>query len=210
MNFNKTIFKNHFVIILFIIALGGCAASYSPIIPEARKYISGDSLSPVSFKYRYDVLSLRGNKRYSKKELKNGLSVVSVKITNNTDSVINTSNLKLFYGSKEIIPVNPEAAAMQLKQGTAIYLLYCLLAIYITKDELVSSGSGVRMEHETTVIPIGIPIGVGNMIGAGAANQNLRKEFLKYDISNKNINPHETIYGIITLKETGHEALMLK
>jgi hypothetical protein len=205
MNFNS-ILINPLVIILIIFALGGCAASYSPINPEVRKYRSGDSLAPVSFMYRYDVLSLRGNKRYSKKELKNGLNVVAVRITNNTDSIIHTSDLRLFYGSREIIPVNPEVAAMQLKQGTAIYLLYCLLGLYITNAE--STGYGVQ--EKTTFIPIGIPIAAGNMIGAGAANKNLKKEFLKYDINNKDINPHETLYGIITLKETGHEVLTLK
>src|SRR5688572_30361344 len=101
MNIN---FKSPFSIaLLSIILLSGCAASYTPIIPEARKY-TGSYHSPdsvITYSYKYDVLSLRGNKRYSKKEQKTGISVVAVRIQNNTDSVVRFSDLKIFLGNKE-------------------------------------------------------------------------------------------------------------
>lgn len=198
------VFKKPVGYLLLIVMMGGCAASYTPINPEARKYRTGDSLAPVTFFYKYDVLGIQGNKRYVKKEAKNGLSVLSVKITNNTDSVINTSSIKLYASTRQIIPMNATSAALQLRQGTVAYLLYCLMFLTIS-----SNSSSYGEDQHPTIIPIGIPIGIGNMIGAGSANQNLLREFMKYDITDRIIKPHETLYGIITLKETTHEALRI-
>ena len=47
------------------------------------------------------------------------------------------------------------------------------------------------------------------MVGAGMANANLRKEFMQYDIANKVIRPGETVFGIISLRETNVAPLNL-
>src|SRR4051812_30820762 len=81
--------------------LSCCAASYTPIMPEARKYHDSYNTSDSSITYacKYDVLSIRGNKRYSKKERKAGVSVLTVRFQNNTDSVIKFSDMKVFLGN---------------------------------------------------------------------------------------------------------------
>src|SRR5689334_17859159 len=122
-------------LILAAIILSGCAASYTPIVPEARKYTDSYSSadSSISYAYKYDVLSIRGNKRYSRKEKKAGLSVLSVRIQNNTNSVVKFSDLKIYLGNREVIPVDNLAAANNIKQSVLPYLLYCLLGIRLSQ-----------------------------------------------------------------------------
>src|SRR5829696_657563 len=196
---SKTYFPITGICFLSVIILSGCAASYTPIKPEARKYTSAYNApdSSISYAYKYDVLSLMGNKRYSKRERKAGLSVLSVRIQNNTDSAIAGSNLKVFVGNNQVIPVSNQVAANNLKQTVWPYLFYALLNLRLSQGVKIDNG---RIEEEFIIIPIGIPIAVGNMIGAGSANVNLRKEFMQYDIMNKSIKPHETTYGIIVLQ----------
>ena len=195
-----------FITLLAFILITGCAASYKPIMPAQRVYRTGDSTSVIGMMYKYDVLSLRKNRRYSKKEMKAMLSVVAVKIHNHSDSVLFTSKMKLFAGTREVIPVSPILAAKALRQGVAIYLLYSLLTFTLTKQEFTGHG----VENHYTVLPIGIPIAIGNMIGAADANAHLKREFMKYDISNKSIKPGETLYGIITLMGASHDPLNVK
>ena len=40
------------------------------------------------------------------------------------------------------------------------------------------------------------------MLGASLANGNMRKEFEAFDLTNRTIKPGETVYGIISLRET--------
>ena len=187
------------------IILSGCAASYTPVKPEARKYTSTYTSpdSAINYAYKYDVLSIMENKRYSKKEQKAGVSVLTVRIQNNTDSVIKFSDLRIFQGNNQVIPVSNLAAANKVKQPVWPYVFYSLLVVYI--DQGVSMDNNGNMQQDYIAIPIGIPIAAGNMIGAGSANSNLRNEFVKYDLSSKSINPHETIYGIMVLQGFDHQ-----
>jgi len=83
----NTITKIFAIAIVFI--LSGCAASYKPIYPVSLNYDSHQSEDGVELSYKYDVLRQNGNKKYAKKEDKKGVKLVALKITNNTQSVVN-------------------------------------------------------------------------------------------------------------------------
>jgi len=187
--------------------MNGCAASYWRISPDIRKYAAGDTTARITVMYKYDVLALAGNKRYVKKESKAGISVVALKITNHTDSVLQTARMKFFFGNRQVVPLSAYSSSQMLRQGVLIYLLWALLTFSIYDNSYNSAG---RAKENPTIIPIGLPIAAGNMIGAGAANGNLRKEFVLYDISDKTIRPGETIYGIISLKELTHKPIRIE
>ena len=108
--------------------LSGCAGSYHAIQPEriTTYQPSGAAGSPVEFNYRYSALLTNGsNKKYVKKERKQGYQVVAVQIKNNTSTDLNFSrDLELTSGGRPIMPVPSVQAANDLKQGVAIYLLY--------------------------------------------------------------------------------------
>lgn len=178
----------------------GCAGSYTLIRPNSiNTYTRSQSSGPVDLSYQFDALRLRrGNKKYVKKASKQGYQIVAVRVTNNWDREINFSrDLNLLYGDRPIAPTSSIAAAQDLKQGVPIYLLYLLLNINVggTTNPQTSATTG------GTFLPTGPFIAGGNMLVAGGANSNLRKEFGAYDLTNRNIKAGETVYGILPLRE---------
>ncbi len=186
------------VLLLSTLFYGSCASSYNSIRPETVFYnyteISDDA--SISTGYAFDLMSARSNKKYAKKELKNGIKVVSVKVVNNTDAPININqDCRLFMGTREILPLDGAAAAFRLKQGVPIYLLYSLLTFNLIIDDMNGNRNSVSL-------PIGIPISAYNMIVAGSANKRMKDELIGNNILNKTVGPGETIYGIVCLNES--------
>lgn len=187
----------------------GCAGSYTQIQPgKIPTYTATATGAPVDMAYQYDALRLRGgNKKYIKKEAKRGYHVSAVRVTNNSDREVNFSrDLVLKSGGREVIPTSSAIAAQDLKQGVPIYLLYLLLNFNVggTRDVYTGQVTG------STFVPTGPFIAGGNMLVAGTANGNLRKEFAAFDLTNRNIKPGETVYGIISLRESSMAPLTLE
>jgi hypothetical protein len=179
----------------------GCAGTYSLIRPQRiTSYTQAQSAGPVALAYQFDALRYGGrNKKYTKKEMKRGYHVVAVKVTNNSDRNVDFSrDLNLLYGDRPVTPVPAAIAARDLRQGVPIYLLYLLANVTVggTTDPRTGQTTG------GTFLPTGILISGANMIAAGSANGNLRKEFTAYDLTNRTLKPGETAYGILSLRET--------
>ncbi len=180
----------------------GCAGSYTPIRPNRiATYQASAANAPVDFGYQFDALRLHGhNKKYLKKEIKKGYHVAAVRVTNHSGRELNFSrDLSLVYGDRPITPVASGTAAQDMKQGVAIYLLYLLLNVTLTTS---TSTNGYTTSANNTFLPTGPFIAGGNMLGAGLANDNMRKEFATFDLTNRVIKPGETVYGILSLRET--------
>ena len=201
----QTIFMNHpftkFCTAGLLALTTGCAGSYTAIQPnKIATYISSPSASPIEMAYQFDALRQRGgNKKYIKKEAKHGYHVAAVRVTNKSDREINFSrDVDFLYGERPVTPTPSAMAAHDLRQGVAIYLLYLLLnpRIGVTTDPRTGATSG------GTTVPLGLFIAGGNMLGASGANGNLRNEFSAYDLTNRTIKPGETIYGIVSMRET--------
>ena len=198
-------FKNYYplVFLFLIITLSSCAASYKSINPERLRYHARSNDSGIVFSYKYDILKESGNKKYAKKEVRANLQLVAVRLYNGTDSSITMSeNITLYSGGLPISPFNTESTIRQLNQNTALYLLYSLLWLQI--------GSCNNNGCKSATLPIGIPISIGNMIVSSTANSNLKNELNNYDILNDSIEPGETAYGIIGIKDTGFNPLSVK
>ncbi|WP_324671693.1 hypothetical protein [Hymenobacter sp. GOD-10R] len=191
----------------------GCAGSYHTIQPDRISTYQSNSRTnePLEFSYQYSALQLHGgNKKYGKKERKRGYQVVAVRLKNNTSTDLDFSrDLELSFGDRPIMPVPAVQAAHDLKQGVAIYLLYILLNFNVGGTTTTNPYTGQTTTSGATFLPTGPFIAAGNMIGAGTANANLRKEFVRYDMANKTIHPGEIVYGIISLRETNVAPLHL-
>ena len=187
----------------------GCAGSYAPIRPDkVATFVSSPTSGPVEMAYQFDALRLGGkNKKYAKYETKRGYRVVAVRVTNKWDREVNFSrDLTLLYGDRPVSPIAGTTAARDLKQGVAIYLLYLLV------NPRVGATTDVRTGATTggTTLPLGPFIAGGNMLGASGANASLRKEFEAYDLTNRTLKPGETVYGILSLRETAVAPLRLE
>ena len=202
----KLSFFTAIVMLMIPVFFSSCAATYKNISPERANYSSNDLQDGISISYRYDVLNENGNKKYAKREQRNGVKVVAVKITNYTTSTINVSkDLSFYLGSNQISLLSPEEIKQELKQNSPSYLLYLLLTpmVFQKTDE-----NGTEKTHIGYVVGPGVTL--LNIIMASTANQNFLFELIKYDISNSEIAPNETKYGIIGIRDQGYNIITLK
>jgi len=178
--------------LLVVVFLFSCAGTYKPIYPKALAYPSQSNVSGVSYSYRYNVLTDTGNKKYANKEDKKGIKLIAIKIENNTDRVINFKrDIDVYMGSRVIFPMEPELIKSTIKQPAPLYLLWSLLWVTIYNCD--------GNDCNVTPIPVGLGIGLINVGIAGSANRNFLDELNYYNILEKDIEPGETVYGLMGL-----------
>lgn len=195
-----------FGILLFVIVFlsGGCASSYHTIIPERLNYTSsGGASQKVELGYRYSVLGEQGNRKYAKREVRYNIKLVAVRITNHSDEVINMGRNVAFYsGDKLLYPMDALAVRSYLRQSPASYLFYLLLTpLTLTVGESDPFPLGLIM---------GPALSLGNLMVANNANNNLFYEMNRYNVIDRDIQPDETVYGLVAFREIGFEALSVK
>ncbi|WP_299130477.1 hypothetical protein [uncultured Winogradskyella sp.] len=171
------------IILLIAVALTltNCASRYRMIAPQNINYISTNENSGVKLVYKYDLLE----KKYKKKELKKGVKLVAVRLTNNSGKdVMFGRDAKLVYeNASEVYVMENEKAFKTLKQSPASYLWYLLLTpLNFYTTETNSNG----FQQETSSTPIGLVLGPGlaggNMIAAGSANKKFKEEMIRYKL----------------------------
>ena len=192
-----------------ISTLTNCASGYRTIAPKSINYISMNETENVKFEYKYDLL----DKKYAKKEIKKGIKLVAIKITNNSGKdLMFGRDVKLIYeNGKEVFVMENEKVFKTLKQSPASYLWYLLLTpvnFYVTETN--SNG----FQEETSSTPIGLVLGPGltggNMIAASSANKEFKEEMLENNINGVMIKDGDTKYGLIGIKADSFDALKLK
>lgn len=180
---------------------------YRPIVPERLNYNIREKYDAVEISYRYDVLKERGNKKMAKKELNGDVKIIALKITNNSDSDINIGRDMEFYsGITPIYPLEPKVIKDYVKQSILGYSFYFL---GFFGGSTVTFNGRVVSEFPFNKI-IFSAIAIGNMLVAAKANNDLVKELKKYEIMDKDIQPGETIYGIIGIKDRTFIPITLK
>ncbi|SEN76007.1 hypothetical protein SAMN05216436_12153 [bacterium A37T11] len=196
-------------IIAVSIIFSGCASGYKTLMPEQMSYLSGGAKDGISIDYKYGVL----DKKYAKKEAKNFVKLVSVKLINQTDKdLVFGQNIKLRYsGGSEATLMNMDEVYRSLRQHPATYLWYLALTplnLYVNKSESNSSGYS---QSKTSTTPIGLILGPGiaggNMIAASNANKKFRADLEMYNLIGRSIKKGETVYGLVGIRSGTYEAL---
>jgi len=198
---------NSFLLLICVVfLLTGCAMRYHSIDPVRQKYKSNGLENGIELSYKYDILRESGNSKYAKKEYKNGIKLIAVKLTNNTDSTLTIGKDILFFsGNKEVLSLSPVLIKNTIHQNEPAYLFY-LLFTFTTFT--VSNG------YSAQTYPIGYALGpiltLTNLITASSANKNLLLELNRYDIMNKDLHRGETIYGIIGIREYSYDPISIR
>jgi len=192
----------HYLPILYLalcLLFSSCASSFKSINPQNIPYSFTENTADVQFSYAYDVLSLKGNKKYAKKEKKQRMRVVAVRITNNSEKSFRLNeNLKLIVGNNPIVPIDPSIVGQDIKQGTWIYLLY--IPLNFTLGATTTTNMYGQMETSGgTTLPTGPLLSMYNILVARSANKNFRTELEKFNLLDKTIEPGQTVYGLISL-----------
>jgi hypothetical protein len=196
--------------VILLSLLNSCASGYQKINPQSLNYLSKSTTNNVVFEYKYDVLN---NKKYKKKEAKNKIKLVAIKITNNSDKdIVFAKDLRLGYeNGNEALILDNERVFKTIKQNPAYYLLYLLLTPMQFNKTSTDSRGAIIVESS---FPIGLFVGPGiaggNIIAASSANSNFRNELYENNLIGKNIKKGETVYGLVGLQSNGYESLKLK
>lgn len=204
----RRIILNLIFILSISIWLCSCAGTYKALSPPTLSYSSyQDQNNDVVLQYSYHPLSIRGNKKYAKKEAKSFVNLVAVKITNNTDKSIKVSeDLQFYMSDQAFIPLEKEIVYNNIKQLPGFHLFYLLLTPleFFTIDE----------QGERNSIPVGYVIGpglaLGNFMVGSQANKNLKSDLEIYDIYSAIIPPGEYRYGLIGVSGKGSSPLSVK
>ncbi len=189
--------------------LTSCASWYKTIEPNSLNYVSKSTTESATLKYKYEVLK---NKKYSKKEGKKGVKLVSIAITNHSES-------DLVFGENAILSYTDDTHALlldkneiynNLKQQGAYHLFYLLFA----PAQFQKSKTGNGITTTENVFPIGLilapALAGGNIAIASSANKKFQKELEAYDLLGKTIKKGETKYGLVGIRSSNFEELELE
>lgn len=200
--------KTKHLLFASILFFCSCATKYHPINFSDVNFGTKSEKSEVELYYRYDIMSSSKNPRQANKELRKDMKVVALKIVNNTSQEITIGeNAKFYADGKELALMPANEMNRQLKQGVIPYAGYLLLSpIKFSYDK----DNGKKTVEIFGGAVIGTALAAGNIYIASKANKALKKDLEKYSLVKKNILPGETIYGLITLQQTGYVPLQLK
>ena len=200
-------------LLVFTILLNSCASGYKKINPQTINYVSRSIESNILLEYKYDLLE----KKYKKKETKNDIKLIAVKITNNTEKdIIFGKDFKLSYeNGNEVSLIETEKLFKTIKQSPASYLWYLLLSPLQFYSGTTTTSNGYYTETKPThTFPVGLILGPGlaggNMIAASSANKNFKKELLEFDLNGKTIKKGETVYGLIGSNSNSYDSIKVK
>jgi hypothetical protein len=201
------------LLLIFAMLLNGCASGYKKINPETINYASKSIESNILLEYKYDLLE----KKYKKKETKNSVKLIAVKITNNTEKeIVLGRDFKLSYeNGNEVSLIETEKLFKTIKQSPASYLWYLLLSPLQFYSGTTTTSNGYYTETKpANTFPIGLIIGPGlaggNMIAASTANKNFKNELMQFDLNGKIIKKGETVYGLIGSNSNSYDSIKIK
>lgn len=200
-------------LLALILFLNSCASGYKKINPTTLNYGSKSIENNILLEYKYDLLK----KKYRKKEAKNEIKLIAIKITNNTENdLVFGKDFKLFYdNNNQVNLIETEKLFKTIKQSPASYLWYLLLSPLQFYSGTTTTTNGSYTETEpANSFPVGLILGpglaAGNIIAASSANKNFKNELMEFDINGKTIKKGETVYGIIGSNSSSYDAIKIK
>ena len=180
-----------------------CVSKYKVIEPAKLNYLSQKEMEDVSFEYKYHGLE----KQCAKKAQKKGISLATVKISNNSERDLQFGkDLKVTYSNgKEVYLLESSEIYSEMKQKGAKQLLWLLLS---PVNLYTSNG------QSTTTIPIGIAAGAGlttsGILTTSSANKRFKNQLMELDLNGVTIEKGETKYGMIGMYSSTPESLDIK
>jgi hypothetical protein len=156
-------------------------------------------------------------KKYRKKEAKNDIKLIAVKITNNTENdLVFGKDFKLFYDNgNQVSLIETERLFKTVKQSPATYLWYLLLSpLQFYSGTTTTTHNGYTETKPANSFPVGLILGpglaAGNMIAASSANKNFKNELMEFDINGKTIKKGETMYGLVGANSSSFDSIKIK
>lgn len=194
--------------------LSGCAGSYHVLQPSKMAFTKATETPDITLEYHYNALTEANNKKYYKKEIKHGLQLVMLKITNNSQADLEyNKNYQLYTGANVLSILPTPTVYTQLKQQVPLYLLYMLLTSVNLYTTSATTG-GTLQKSDTKTYPIGLILGPGitaiNMITASSANTKFKADLETNNIFNKVIKKGESAFVVVGINSTSFQPISIK
>ncbi len=200
------------LIILMPITLFSCAGSYEEIPKDVLNYQAKVSTTD-NIKVEYQPNVLKG--KYSLNEIKTGVSLITVKITNNTGQDIRFKNdIKIYSEDREIsiIPLNSFYDITRQDADKSLWFL-ALTPLNAYSFSQTTEGSTVTSQS-SGFYPIGLILGpalaFGNQAAANGANKKFKKQLEENNILEQTIKNGDSNTGFIGLRTTNIQNLTFK
>lgn len=185
-------------IIILIILSTGCARSYRKIDITSVPFKDFREDENISYAVRQGVMYNMKNFFYAKKELKKDISLIAFNIVNKSESAININDLRFSCGATvPIAPIKTDEFYDAVKQKSGLYWLYSLGVIVYPKP-------GKNDDKTFIPIPFGVVMGAANFGIAYRANKKLNKDLSLLDLTNKMIQPGDSIKGVLPFKSVAN------
>ena len=176
-----------------------CARSYHPLEPASLRYTHHEEeTAPLSLGYRYNILTEKGNKKFSKAEEKRRLYLVAVEITNFGDRPMTLGkDFLLQAGDVPVAPVSKMRLYSRLKQKPGFFMFYMFFLHLNIPSQLITGSSSAF------VLPTGLILGpalsLGNLFRAKNNNKKFKADLDLYDLTDRPIAPGETVHALVGL-----------
>ncbi len=196
-----------YILLLCTLLMCSCAAIYNPIEPAYLSYELAGNYNGLKLSYRYGILAELNNKRYARKENKQKIKLVVVKIENTSNqALVVGKDFNLISNGQAIDFINSAVAYQKLKQKNWPGMGFLLLAL--TPPVQTTNGASVAD------FPLGMVAGpmlaAGNIFVAINANKQFRSELESNNLLGSIIKPQETRYGIIIINAAEENPIEIK
>ncbi|MCB9033988.1 MAG: hypothetical protein H6553_09135 [Chitinophagales bacterium] len=207
----------YFLVLVTVLLVSSCASTYKPFVVEnfPFKELNTEN-SRIDYTARQGVMFNTSNTRYAKNEIKKDeqYTLVAFKIVNKSDIPVAIKDLNYSCGGSTVItPISMESYLKKVNQKAALHWLWSAAGIVYPKpayDEVVIGGVKTKVPKEDKgftkngktyiPIPVGLIYGAVNYGIAKKANNKMKKNVADYDLNQKVIQPHDSIFGVLPFK----------
>ncbi|HPN19510.1 MAG TPA: hypothetical protein PK546_08195 [Chitinophagales bacterium] len=180
-------------IFIAIILISGCARPYRKINMSAIPFKEYRQENTIDYSVRQGVLYNMKNYFFARREQKNDMSLIALKIVNKSDLPVNINDLQFTCGA--VLPVTTIKVTDYfdaIKQKPGLYWLYSAGVVVYPRPP--------RGSKKFIPLPFGLPVAAANFAIAYKSNKKMLQDFQLLDLTNKVIQPHDSIQGILTFK----------
>lgn len=180
-------------IFIAIILISGCARPYRKINMSAIPFKEYRQENTIDYSVRQGVLYNMKNYFFARREQKNDMSLIALKIVNKSDLPVNINDLQFTCGA--VLPVTTIKVTDYfdaIKQKPGLYWLYSAGVVVYPRPP--------RGSKKFIPLPFGLPVAAANFAIAYKSNKKMLQDIQLLDLTNKVIQPHDSIQGILTFK----------
>jgi hypothetical protein len=178
-----------------ILLISSCARPYRKINMSGIPFKENREDNNISYSIRQGVMYNMKNYFFARREQKAELSMIAIKIVNKSELPLNIRDLQFTCGaSVPVSPIKMDDYVNAIKQKAGLYWLYSVgVAVYPRPP---------RESKKFIPLPFGLPIAAANFGIAYRANKRMKQDLGNLDLTNKVIQPGDSIQGLMPFKNT--------